>query len=221
MKTTLFKTHRLHKYDRGYTLIEILVVAALIIVLMGILVGVGRKMNLSAKRSHSKMILNICKSAADTYEAKLRPILHLESTSSLPTGKTADDYIFISNWKTNNFKKNAPDTIGNGKLTSRIELFVYKALKYEPSAKILKTLNQKQLRDSDNNGFLEVCDGFDNMIDYTAFVDHSDSNGDDDFLPEYPHTFFASPGINGKWGNAETASDSNEIKDNLYSFDKN
>ena len=248
MKPTLSKTQRIARHARGYTLIEILVVAALIIVLMGILVGAGRKMQLAAKRSHTKTILNVCKSAAVAYETKFKPILHADPDQFTNNPSTIAgmklDYA-TKEWDNKKFKKNAPNESGTDYIDDHIERFVYLALKYETSKKILKTLNQKHLIDRDGDGFLEVCDGFDNMIDYAAFVSHQDDykgtykepkdltkTQGDDALPIHKTSFFTSAGIDGLmgdnklWDNGEgTETDANndgddDAKDNLNSFDQ-
>jgi prepilin-type N-terminal cleavage/methylation domain-containing protein len=218
MKPTLSPTQiRLH--PRGFSLIEIMVVIAIIILLAGLVIGAGRRMRQSASRSQTKIILGICKSAEDAYVTKFKPILHFNGNLE---PSILSEYIYEDNWDKTTFKKNASEYTGGdyGKINDPIERFVYKALKYDLSAKILKTLNHKQLIDSDGDGFLEIRDGFDNMIEYAAYVSHKDNYKLDDFLPIHKRSFFGSSGIDGKWGDAKTTPNGDELKDNLYSYDQ-
>lgn len=216
MIRTRFTTQHPHSPRRGFSLIEILVVIAIIVLLAGITIGVGRRMIQSAKKSHTKIILGICKSASDAYATKFKPILHY--SGNLDPTITAS-YVYEYNWDKTTFKKNAPDANGTGAINDPIERFVYKALKYETSSKILHTLNNKQLVDRDGDGFLEVYDGFDNKIKYAAYVSGKDAYTLDDTLPIHRTAFFASAGRDGKWGDANNSNDA-DAQDNMYSFDQ-
>lgn len=201
---------------------ELMVVIAIIILLVGITIAVGRRLRQSASVSHTKVILNVCKSAADAYATKFKPILHYNGTLN---PLITSEYIYEDNWDKTTFKMNAPDVTGTGKIDDHIERFVYKAMKYETSRKILTTLNHQQLIDADGDGFLEIRDAFGNMLEYAAFVSHDDNykgpyqkpdsstatKGDDN-LPVHKHSFFASAGRDGEWGTAED--------DDLYSYDQ-
>ena len=89
------------------------------------------------------------------------------------------------------------------------------------------------LVDEDGDGFLELRDTWGNSIAYVLRSRHG-SIPEDDFLPEHPNPFFASPGEDGRWGAARTESglgggtawenykqteDYAFSRDNLYSFD--
>lgn len=235
MKRTDLKTqHNTRNHHAGFSLIEILVVIALIVLLTGMVVGVGRRLRQSAHVSQTKIILGVCKAAADEYATKFKPVLHYNGTLE-PSIKS--DYIYEDNWNSTNFKQNADGFTGTGKIDDHIERFVYKAMKYEVSRKILTTL-KGQLIDKDGDGFLEVIDGFGNMIDYAAYVSHQDNYKGtyhnpsettapqgDDALPIRKTSYFASAGRDGVWGNAQSSTDTdsdgdNDIDDNQYSYDQ-
>ena len=86
----------------------------------------------------------------------------------------------------------------------------------------------------EGDGFMEVVDPWGNSIAYAQGVSHSDTNTEDDFLPEREFSFFASAGPDQKWGRFRkysefssdaawnTYRDSDEYKytlDNIYSFE--
>ena len=236
MNDTQFAIHPIRRRETAFSLIEILIVISLIILLAGMVLGAASMMKKSASRSHTKVILQVCKSATEAYEAKFKPILHADPNQFT---NNASDIVVLKTeyrtkeWDNETYKKNAPDASGAGAIDDHIERFVYLALKYKLSAKILKTLNKKQLIDRDGDGFLEIRDGFDNMLEYAAYVSHLDNykgtyqepnattaTAGDDSLPVHKHSFFGSSGIDGLWGNAETTPDGPELKDNLYSYDQ-
>ncbi len=195
---------------RGFSLIEIMVVIAIIALLAGITIGVGRKMKQSAQVSNTKLILNICKSAADSYAAKFKPVLHFNGKLE---PYIVSQYIYEDDWSKDKFTKNAPGASGTGEIDDHIERFVYKVLKFETSSKILKTLQKGQLADLDGDGFLEVRDAFGNMIDYAAYVSYQDNYTGDDSLPIHKNSFFASSGRDSQWSTAEGT-------DDQYSYDQ-
>ncbi|MFG0251020.1 MAG: type II secretion system protein [Phycisphaeraceae bacterium JB051] len=203
--------------QRGFSLIEILVVIAIIALLAGITIGVGRRMKQSAQVANTKIILNVCKSASDVYAEKFKTVLHAEPSKfhSNSADQTAlrTLYIYEDNWNANKFTKNAPDASGTGAIDDHIERFVYKAMKYETSRKILKTLQKGQLADLDGDGFLEVRDAFGNMLEYAAFVRSDNYTDDNTKLPVYRHSFFASSGRDSQWSTAEGT-------DDQYSYDQ-
>lgn len=227
MNRTASKHMRSLKRHAGFSLIEVLVVIALITLLTGLVVGVGRRLKQSAHVSQTKTILGVCKAASDGYATKFKPILHFNGTLE-PT--ITFEYIYEDNWDQTTFKKNAPEFLDvtnstrYGKIDSHIERFVYKALKYETSRKILTTL-KGQLIDKDGDGFLEVIDGFGNQVDYAVYVSHQDNYGGDNYLPIRKTTYFASAGRDGVWGDANGFTDTDgdgddDIDDNQYSYDQ-
>ena len=197
--------------QRGFSLIEILVVIAIIALLAGISIGVGRRMKQSAQVSNTKIILNVCKSASDAYTTKFKPVLHFNGSLEK---QIISQYIYEDNWNKNKCAKNADEfrnkPVEYGAIDDHIERFVYKAMKYETSRKILKTLQKGQLADLDGDGFLEVRDAFGNMIDYAAFVSHQDNYTGDDSLPIHRNSYFASSGRDSQWS----------TNDDQYSYDQ-
>ncbi|HAI10113.1 MAG TPA: hypothetical protein DCM28_00285 [Phycisphaerales bacterium] len=177
----------------GFSLMEILVVIAIIILIAGLLLGAGAKMKQSMNKSHTKIVLNVCKSAAVEYSEKYNIV--------------AQFYTEMNN-QTTTYTQNAPVTFGSGKGTidDSIELFVYKMLKYEVTKKMIKTLGNKNLIDRDEDGFLEIRDGFDNKIKF--YVDEDFSSNDIEIVSN--KTYFQSAGIDGVF----------DTDDDLFSYDQ-
>ena len=76
------------------------------------------------------------------------------------------------------------------------------------------------LVDMDNDGFLEVRDGWGNVIEYVPGNSHQGDNAQDRY-PAKRGPFFCSPGPDGEWGNyTANGGEGNEAtRDNYHSFD--
>ncbi len=217
--------------SRAYTLIEILMVIALISLLAGLVIGAARSMKRSARTSETKMILSICKSVATEYETSFKGL-------KIPHYGQGQLYVEVNvDWSTAK-TKNAPGATGTAVIDDPIERFVWLVRQHPTAAKMLRVLSKNSYLDADGNGFLEIRDSFDQKISYAVSVVHDDdgdgnkldaegAGDDDDFLPEYPRPFFASRGEDELWGNAKilpTVTDANsdgddDGDDNLYSYE--
>jgi hypothetical protein len=99
-----------------------------------------------------------------------------------------------------------------------IERYVWSLKRMKDGRKLLMNAAQDALKDTDEDGFDELVDAWDNPLTYAVQVNHTDGVAEDDFLPRHKHPFFASAGADGKWGNAESDPEATVRDDNLYSF---
>ncbi len=101
------------------------------------------------------------------------------------------------------------------------ELFVATLWQLKVCRTMLESTGYRSLQDLDQDGFLELVDGWGNPLIYVTKVSHTDDYPWDDFLPEHPHPFLASSGPDGVFGHMHYLLRQQTASDNLYSFDPN
>lgn len=201
---------------RGFTLIETLVVIAILVVLVGLTAAGLSKAKSRAKFSQTKILLANCRGIVTEFEVQAPssyPIPHLSGgTPSWGSQQT----------------KNAPGASGKALVNDYIERFVWQARSVPAPRDLLNKLGQAFYSDSDGthtdkdgDGFLEILDAYGNKLVYVAFVKSGDAT-EDDMLPQHARPYFASAGPDGLFGDVRTTASQalqDAAKDNLYSFD--
>ncbi len=208
-------TRAARELRRGFSLVELMVVTAIIIIMVSILLSVTAS---PAADRHTQMILSTAHAVATEYRLQTSVVVNHASTTPFDwsTAKT----------------KNANGASGTGMLNGTVavsasERFVWAVNQLPATEQMLRNLGTEVLTDSDGTGvtgegFLELVDGWGRKLIYVSGVDHGDSVTDDDYLPEYPKPYFVSAGADGQWGDVQAASGSAALaqtEDNLYSFD--
>jgi len=233
----------------GFTLIELLVVIAIIALLMGLLLVGVSALRQGAKESQAQAVLTNLMGNAGQYETKTDYAVIVSPGSTLiawgvPRLKNAPgeqanmgtiQALYV------NDENNGNVTYSNGKdndfymrqANRFIERFIWAANQLPAIRNNLPSLGGAFV-DADGDGFMEVIDPWGNPIAYGNAVSHNDNFTDDDFLPVYSKSFFASAGQDQKWGlpkqrgefssdaawEAYKGTDDHKFAvDNLYSFD--
>lgn len=208
---------------RGFSLVEILVVIAIIAVLAGLLIAAF--MQVQAPVSKTRIALSVLKTCATEYQMQTESIVN-HSNAEFPKTNTSN-----IDW-TRNRAFNVPGYNGSSNVESTIERFVWAAWRLPDTQKILTSLKDDGFLVDDSAaalsdevtkiGFYEIRDPWGHALQYAAFVDHDDSEPRDDFLPEHNTPFFASAGPDGKFGSVNPSASTDEredAEDNIYSFD--
>jgi type II secretory pathway pseudopilin PulG len=206
---------------------EMLVVIGIIVFLVGILMPSLIRMYSAASDGQTRGILASAKAVADEYEVETGVAINHLSSISIPI-----------NWTIPKTYNQVPHTVASGgdaevgpwvyyetlsipksgtMSADSGERFVWAATQLETTAKMLPSLGSVAWVDVDDNGFMELRDGWGHKIVYAAFVDHGDADSSDDYLPEFDKPFFASAGKDGNFGNAKTDPNDPALSDNLYS----
>lgn len=228
--------------NAGFTLIEVMVVIAIILVLLGASVTLGPSLLEGQRRSATRMTLLNARAIVAEYEVQTSTVPNHLAERTTPI-----------DW-TRNKTPNTGDNIGDENSGSdaldgtneedlkdhSIERFVWATLQVPAIKEMYTEFDSSTLTDEDEDsntgkGFLELRDAWGNKLAYAKSVTHDDSAGDpsdaDDFLPEREgEPFFASPGPDGQWGDvrelekrqagqSHDAQDAEWASDNLYSFE--
>ncbi len=215
---------------RGFTLIEVMVVVSIIVILVGITIGVREAVQNLGQSKLTGVAMSNASAIAVEYsvlaggDPKSGVVNHLAGI---------DEPIDWTRNKTyNNSALSGSGDLGGTTVqafrANAVERFVWATIQVATiRQEMYASLPDRLLTDTDNanddpDGFLELRDGWRNKMIYAAFVDHDDSHGEDDFLPEHPAPFFASAGPDGEWGDVTADTDSQafeQSQDNTYSYD--
>jgi len=228
---------------KAFTLMEMLIVIVILATLMSIGLVAAANFRRDARVKQIRAVLDACKSAALEYRVATGLVVN-HSAYNAATGATTNvkpfEWETMANDNTMKVKKlgkaeedtDAPDN--SAKATHvYIERFVWAAMQIPSARKLLES--RKMLDDTDRDGFQEIVDPLGNALAYAAFVSHDDTRDripKDNYLPERTEPFFASAGMDGKWGQAKSEDelgaaayqdylDSNAgryAKENLFSF---
>ncbi len=208
----------------GFTLVELLMVIAIMAILTGLLVIAGNQVRNSTRKKQTLTMLTQLQAAAEEYEIETgRRINHFNRTA--PVGTILHETF---DWTESKEKNDPPTTTGTGTIDDSIERFLYVVLRIDRTSYLLPKVDSDDedvLYDQDGDGFLEMFDAFGTRIEYAESVLHgTDLNGDDygsdDFLPERKTPFFASAGSDADFGDAETDDPTKDpMRDNVYSYD--
>jgi len=208
----------------GFSLVEIMIVVAIISLLLTIVAVSGVKIRESARTDRARNQVQAAQSAVEEYFAVVGKYVNAHQSDSPPAA--------LFDW-TENKPRNTPGATGSDDLSGplherSIERFAWAALQIESVETVLRSVGRDALVDQDGNGFLEVRDPWGNKLLYADYV-HPDQGDQPKFLP-YRGTetskrpYVASPGPDGLWGNANTPVDENndgtpDHEDNLYSYE--
>jgi len=220
MNTSSHTSTRLSSPWQAFTLVELLVVIAVIIVLVGIGLTVGNSVVRGNEINRTKTTLANALQVATEYEIGVGPVVnHLASVKSpvdwtndnnnppkpynSPTGAAGASYD-LDDPATGSMVVMQQDFQDNS-----IERFVWTTRRVSKLAKLYATFRDEVLRDIDpvqgSEGYLDLVDAWGRKLVYAAYVrapDPTINDVSDDFLPLHDAYFFASAGPDGKWGHA-------------------
>jgi len=239
MSVRLAPMHRRVTRVAGFSMMEILVVILIAAALVALVtIPFASQARDAMKRNQTQAVLSALQAAAVEYYLKTsRHVMHY-STPALNWDESSASIVWHKNSGVGGTSTTGPN--------HSIERFLWVVLQEDSARAHIVALGPKYLVDSDNNGFLEVLDGWGNRIEYAAFVQHGtktrtvrtgsttsstisipDPYAGDNHLPEHgsvdnPQPFFASPGPDGQMGSAHATASAAQRKlaaDNIYSFD--
>jgi len=203
---------------RAFTLVELLIVVAIIALLVGIslpaLSGVYRHNAIQSTRS----VLQQLDVVAERYEQQTGRVLRV----------FPNDAGFF-NWneeKTPNVER----VEGEGEIDgdfpeASIERFVWATYRIPDIRRgVYGSIDETYLQDADEDGFLGVIDAWGTPVIYkydpNDDIDGGGDYDDDDFLPESREPYFASAGPDRRWGDVTgNATEQEQAEDNLYSIE--
>jgi len=219
--TSLGHARILPRRRSAFTLIEMLVVIAILGALLTLVMVSLQRISHNASRSQTKMVLGTLAAVSTEYRVR--------TDGQVPNHLMSDLSPF--NWSLPVQKTNPPVAPQNGPAlppeafvapitagytgprevqATSIERFLYAALQLDVTRDMVQTIPGEFRRDGDRNGFYEVIDSWRNKIVYAAYVRHPDADGEgdsdrsDDFLPTSNTPFFASAGSDMYWGSEAT-----------------
>lgn len=209
---------------RGFTLIEILVVIAIIAVLLGIGLLVGPEVLGTGNKQITNALLNNCLAISADYETRVGQPVNNFGTMPINWGNPSKRSPNVPNSTQPDVSLSINKTNDSAGLQAKsIEQFVYATYKIDAiktklySSAAFQMGSTSLLGDSDGNGMLDIVDGWNTKIIYVA------PNIDTSFkVPVRSFPYFASPGPDGKWGTWDTNTDQpndDGAADNIYSFD--
>ncbi len=206
----------------GFSLVELLVVVAIIAIIAGLLFAGVSTLRNGAKESQARAVLASLMGYRGQFETQFK------TTAAMPSHLDNDP---TYDWSTAK-RLNAPGASGpdikidTGKDLAGAEytysngdtnkVYMERANIY--MKRFIWVVNQMPVireglpslanafGDFDKDGFLEVVDPWGNPIAYAQSVEHGIAgNSDDDFLPEHDNPFFASAGKDKLWGRPKTS----------------
>lgn len=226
----------------GFTLVELMAAISIISILMIAGTIASMKMFSNTADHKTRITLAAAKSIADEYTILTGNTVNHLTIAATATFPNPNDW---STTKTYNQRIRTlinPDipgstalyyTIsGNPKSSTKLtddsetgERFLWVVMQVPAINRMLVALGPDTFVDREENGHMELRDGWGNKMHYAAYVSHSDSDTADDILPEHgnptnPKPFFASAGPDGQWGDASPTPDQ-QSQDNIYSYDLN
>ena len=182
---------------RGFTVTEILVVIAIIVILIGVLLAVGGVTG--GRTAQTRLCLQTLLTIADEYVAQTK------GKNVNHAGDTPID------WRIAQGYTNYHWGVSTGKPDDSSERFVVAMMQItECRDAILDLERTKILVDKDDDGFFELRDAWGNMLVYMAgndvqsvFDPPVEVGLTEAMFPEYRHRFFCSAGEDGQFGTAD------------------
>ena len=196
---------------RGFSLVEILVVIAIMGILVGLVVVGATQLRGNADISRARTMLGGLSGAATEYEvATGKPVLHM---GNLPIDWSSPRPMNVPGSNDQDVIQGDGDTPEEREANLWIERFVSATYQMPTTRGAIDRAGSEFVVDEDGDGFLEVRDPWGNNIAYLAY-----SAGGR--LPRHDSPFFASAGPDGRWGDIGPDGEPNaDAADNLYSFD--
>lgn len=227
----------------GFTLIEIIVVVAIIMVLLGIGIAYGPGMLAPNEEAATRTTLKNLSLIADENKLLGAPTVNHRLSVKTPYDWT-DDKLHNAWNETGTADGRLDGTIKE----DSIERFVWGTMR-GAAKEMYGSFADNVMTDTDGgsdlngdgnaqeDGFWEIRDAWGNKIVYVTYVRHDDghtNDGDDDyddFLPVRSYPFFASAGPDGKWGDfrelqkrlngdSYDEDEADPAADNIYSFER-
>jgi prepilin-type N-terminal cleavage/methylation domain-containing protein len=194
------------RQQQGFTLVEVLIATSLILIMLSLVImvmGARRR----APEVRTRVTLSALKAMADEYQVATNLDIADGASSGIgmappggyPAGLTINDPVRVAAFKQANPGQPLPTVPANQ--ASSIELFVWAGMQNPEVEMMLAALGPAIFVDRNENGLMEVVDGWGNPVAYST------SGGGP--LPSHPRPFFASAGADGQWGTG----------DDMYSFD--
>lgn len=216
---------------RGFTVIELIVVIAIIAAIAGLLLGGMTVLKGSAQESQTQALLAGLMGLEGQYQVQFKSgtgIGHLTDINynwTTPKIKNAQNATGTGTLADGTGSYVNPDTNGNYTYTNGDENDDYMKRANLYIERFLWAVNQMPVireklptfgaafGDDDDDGFIDLVDPWGNPIAYANSVKHPTPNpltGNnnfpaDDFLPAYNGPFFASAGKDGMWGRPRTS----------------
>lgn len=211
----------------GFSLMELMVVIAIMAVLMGLVLAGVSLLQTGAQESHARTLLAGLSGMAGQMETQLADNGLMQKTSTDRTydwtspktynveGFTGTDSLDDGTGDDPAGDDNGDYTYSNGVTNDDymktanlyIERFLWAANQLPVIREKLPTLGSS-FGDADGDGFLDIVDPWGNPVAYANNVKHPTPNTltstnydpEDDFLPAHAGSFFASAGPDQRWG---------------------
>lgn len=209
----------------GFTLTELMVVVSILIILIAAAALTSMQVLSSGAEQQTRITLAAAKSIAREYRLHTGQNINHSSPPRPPDAlfdwgftvrhdppNDQDASDVVNDRELQGDQEGATSSAGRFQHASS-ERFVWVTYQLPATRDMLKKLGKQVLTDDNNNGYLELRDGWGNKIVYVERVENS--SGIVAFLPEHPRPFFASAGRDGEWG---TNINDPRAADNLYSF---
>ncbi|MEM1209766.1 MAG: type II secretion system protein [Planctomycetota bacterium] len=235
-------------HPSGFSLIEILVAIGIVSLLVAIAIPVFSLAYGTARSAQASVALAALDSAEVEYESTtgLRVWALDGSVDDYDSsnGTSLAKFFQPTDWGSDAQARNAPGSTGTATIDDRdtdndgipegyIERFIALIDQVDSTKRIWRSVDENQIADTDNDGFLEIIDPWGTPIVYAAFVSHKDNAGEDNlleqrgdmqtfgggsFVPKAPAPVFVSAGPDGDFGDVNgTAAERAAAEDNLYS----
>lgn len=208
----------------GFSLVEMLVIIAIITLLMSLIIVGGSKMKDNARSNHTRLILHSAMGIATDFEVTTNgsKVNHINDAQTDWTTNRACNVPGYAGANPAPIK--GSDSVGSDNDIKKYssERFVWSAWQYETLQAQVMTLGKNTLTDRDSsgdatdlaNGFFEIRDDWGNKIIYCV----SSTGG---FLADHLTPFFVSAGPDGDFGDVRAADGTAPKKatlDNIYSY---
>jgi len=214
----------------GFSLIEMVAVISIIAILVVLVAAAGRIAVTSTRRAQTQILLDSAAGIALEYAMNAEVDINHFSSSPFDPFDWSEPRIMTQADRATAGNTGVIDDISAPPAERvqqySVERFLWAAWNHAATSSLIKSMESGTSSIIDigddggpGNGFLEMRDAWGYRMIYVSMVSYDDAFLGDDFLPQWPQPYFASPGADGLWGNASVAN-SEAAEDNLYSFQK-